>query len=100
MEWGVWDVERLCGMEGSAGEVGWRGVAGKIRFPLMGEEYLRNRVLGMVGGEDGEWMAGVVAEALRAKEARREGAVLGVGGAGPEDGCGSGGAWREVGGVY
>ncbi len=35
------------------------------------EEYLRNRVAGMVGGEDGERMAGVVAEALRAQAARR-----------------------------
>jgi hypothetical protein len=61
---------------GMAGKVGWRGVVGKIRFPLMGEEYLRNRVAGMVSGEDGEWMAGVVAEALRAKAARREGATL------------------------
>jgi hypothetical protein len=71
----VW--ESVVGWRGgTAGKVGWRGVVGKIRFPLMGEEYLRNRFVGMMGGEDGEWMAGVVAEALRAKAARREGGVL------------------------
>jgi hypothetical protein len=64
----VW--EAVVGWRGgTAGKVGWRGVVGKIRFPLMGEEYLRNRVVGMVGGEDGEWLAGVMAEALRAKAA-------------------------------
>jgi hypothetical protein len=56
-------------------------VVGKIRFPMIGvvefgDEYLRNRVVGMVGGEDREWMAGVVAEALRATAARREGVVV------------------------
>jgi hypothetical protein len=30
----------------AAGEVAWRGVVGKIRFPLMGEDYLRDRVVG------------------------------------------------------
>jgi hypothetical protein len=46
----VWEavVERKgC----TADQVGWRGVVGKIRFPLMG--YLRSRVVGMVGGGDG-----------------------------------------------
>jgi hypothetical protein len=72
----VWDsVIRWNGVSAVKG-VAWRGVVGKIRYSLMGEEYLGNRVVGMVGGKDGEWMAGVVAEALRAKEARREGAVL------------------------
>ena len=62
---------------GAAGGAEWRGVVGKVRFPLMREEYLRNRVMmGMVGGEDGEWMAGVVAEALRAQAAQREGAAF------------------------
>jgi hypothetical protein len=71
----VWDA--VVGWKGGvAGKAGWRGVVEKIRFPLMGEEYLRNRVAGMLGGEDAEWMAGVVAEALRAKAARREGAAL------------------------
>jgi hypothetical protein len=73
----VW--EAVVGwMKGAAarGEVGWCGIVGKVRFPLMGEEYLRNRVVGMVGWEDEEWMAGVVAEALRAKAARLEGAVI------------------------
>ena len=50
-----------------------RGVTEKIRFPLMQEEYLRSHVAGMVDGEDGEWMERVVAEALRAKAARRKG---------------------------
>ncbi len=43
----VW--EAVVGWKGgTAGNVGWRGVVGKIRFPLIGEEYLRNRVAGMV----------------------------------------------------
>ena len=62
--------------EGKECQVGWRGLVGKIRFPLMGEKYLTNRVVGMVGRKDGEWMAGVVAEALRAKAARRKCAML------------------------
>jgi WD40 repeat protein len=48
----------------------------KIRFSLMGEEYLTNLVGRMVGGENQELMAGVVAEAMRTKAARREGAAL------------------------
>ena len=48
----VW--EAVVGWKGdTAGKVGWRGVVGKIRFPLMREEYLRNQVVGMVGREDG-----------------------------------------------
>jgi hypothetical protein len=70
----VWEAV-VAWKRGAAGEAGWRGVVGKVRFPLMGEEYLGDRVVGMVGGEDGEWMAGVVAEALRAKAARRKGAA-------------------------
>ncbi len=62
--------------EVTAGKVGLRDVVGKIRFPLMGEEYLRNQVVGMVGEEDGEWMAGVVAEVLLANAELLEGAVL------------------------
>jgi len=72
----VWEAV-VAWKRGAAGEAGWRGVVGKVRFPLMGEEYLGDRVVGMVGGEDGEWMAGVVAEALRAKAARREGGRVG-----------------------
>jgi WD40 repeat protein len=71
-------------------------VVGKVRFPLMGEEYLRNRVVGI--GEDGEWMAGVVAEALRAKAARREGAVFeleALGRKALEDRVGLGVRWEE-----
>ena len=49
---------------------------GKIRFPLMEEGYLRSRVVGMAPAEDVEWMEGVVAEALRAKAARGDGAVF------------------------
>jgi hypothetical protein len=52
------------------------GVMRKIRFPLMEEEYLASQVVGMVGEADAEWMAGVVAEAMRAKAARREGEVF------------------------
>ena len=46
------------------------GLVEKIRFPLMKEEYLQRRVVDMVPAEDAEWMEGVVAEALRAKDAR------------------------------
>jgi WD40 repeat protein len=49
-------------------------LVGKIRFPLMDEEYLRSRVVGMSPADDAEWMEGVVAEALRAKAAGRAGA--------------------------
>ena len=52
------------------GQARGRGLLGKIRFPLMEEEYLRSRVVGMAPAEDAEWMEGVVAEALRAKAAR------------------------------
>jgi hypothetical protein len=64
----VWEVKW---MKGAAGVAGWRDGVGKFRFPLMREEYVGSCVLGMVGG-DGEWMTGVLAEALRAKAARRE----------------------------
>ena len=73
-------------------------MVGKVRFPLMGEEYLGDRVVGMVGGEDGEWMAGVVAEALRAKAARREGRVLefeALGRKALEDRVGLGVRWED-----
>ncbi len=62
--------------EGAAGGTRGHGVVGKIRFPLMEEQYLRNRVAESVCEEHQEWMARVVLEALRAKAARREGAVL------------------------
>ncbi len=39
--------------DGAAGKVGWRGVVGKIRFPLMGEKYLTNQVVGMGAGRMG-----------------------------------------------
>ena len=71
----VW--EAVVGWMASAGgAVRWRGLPDKIRFPLLREEYLRGHVAGMVDGEDGEWMARVVAEALRAKAARRKCAML------------------------
>jgi hypothetical protein len=54
------------------GGMAWRGGGGPVSPDGGGLPY---RVVGMVGGEDGEWMAGVVAEALRAKAARRVGAV-------------------------
>ncbi len=70
----VW--EAVVGwMRGAEGRRRGRGVAGKVRFPLMGDEYLGGCVLGVLDEQDGEWMAGVVAEALRAKAAAREGAV-------------------------
>ncbi len=53
-----------------------RSVVWKVRFPLMGEEYLRNRIVGVAGVEHGEWMASLVVEALPAKTAQRQGAVF------------------------
>jgi hypothetical protein len=71
----VW--EAVAGwMQSAVGEVGVCSVVRKIRFPLMREEYLWGHVVAVVGEEDKEWMAGVVAEALRAKVAQWEGAVL------------------------
>jgi hypothetical protein len=71
----VWEAVAVW-MRGEAREAARRGVAGMVRFPLMGEEYLATRVVGMAGGEDAEWAAGVVAEALRAKAARRAGSAF------------------------
>ena len=71
----VW--EAVVGwMEGGAGVGRGREVVGKIRFPLMAEDYLRDRLVEAARKDDQEWMAGVVAEALRAKAALREGAVV------------------------
>ncbi len=67
----VWEAV-VRWMNGVVGVTGRRDVMGKIRFPLMEADYLGNRIMEMVEGEDGEWMAGVVAEALRAKAARQE----------------------------
>ena len=49
------------------------GLAAKVRFPLMEEGYLQGRVKGMAPAKDPERMEGVVAEALLARAARREG---------------------------
>ena len=94
----VW--EAVVGwMRGAAGERRGRGVVGRIRFPLMEEEYLRDRVAESVCEEHQEWMAGVVLEALRAKAARREGAVLEsvklLGRKALEDRVGLGVCWEE-----
>jgi hypothetical protein len=93
----VW--EAVTGwMRGVASEVRVRGVVGKIRFPLMAEEYLGDRVADTVREEDREWMARVVAEALRAKAARREGAVVEcelLGRKAVEDRVGLGVRWEE-----
>ncbi len=38
----------------------WHSVVGKVRFLLMGKEYLEERrILAMVSGEDREWLVGV-----------------------------------------
>jgi hypothetical protein len=74
----VWEAV-VGGMRGAGNERRGRGVAGRVRFPLMEEEYLRCRVVGMMmDGEHREWMACVVAEALRAQAALREGAAFDV----------------------
>ncbi len=39
--------------------------SGEDSVPTYEGGYLRNRVVGMVGAEDEEWMAGLVVEALR-----------------------------------
>ena len=66
----VW--EAVCDWRrAAAGQArGGRRLLEKIRFPLMEEEYLRSRVVGMAPADEAEWMGGVVAEALRAKAAR------------------------------
>jgi WD40 repeat protein len=64
----------------------------------MEEEYLRDRVAESVCQEHKEWMAGVVLEALRAKAARREGAVFEselLGRKALEDRVGLGVRWEE-----
>jgi hypothetical protein len=68
----VWEAV-VRWMSGAMGNVGRRGVLRKVRFPLMWEEYLRRLVVEVLGYDDGVWMAGLVAEALLAKVARREG---------------------------
>ncbi len=73
----VWEAV-VRWMRGAAGLAGRNDVVGKIRFPLMREEYLRSQVTEMVSREDRDWMAGVVAEALRAQAALREGVAFQV----------------------
>ena len=96
-EGSVW--EAVVGwMMGAAGETRGRGVVGKVRFPLMEEEYLRDRVGESVCEDHQEWMTLVVLEALRAKAARREGAVLEcalLGRKALEDRVGLGVRWEE-----
>ena len=58
---------------GDAGSLRGRGLLEAIRFPMMGWEYLENRVREVVGGSDVEWIGDVVEEALRVKEAIRDG---------------------------
>ncbi len=70
-EQAVWEAVTVWrGVEKS--QARGRGLVGKIRFPLMEEEYLR-RVAGMAPAEEAKWMEGVVAEAIRAKAARGKG---------------------------
>ena len=92
-------LEAVVGwMKGPVGMAGGRSVLGKVRFPLMGADYLGNRVVGMLGEEDCEWISGVVAEALRAKAARLEGAVFEfelLGRKALEDRVGLGVSWEE-----
>ena len=71
----VWEAV-LVWMKAGAGETRGRGVVGRIRFPLMKEEYLRDRVAESVCQEHKEWIMGIVLEALRAKAALREGVVI------------------------
>ncbi len=93
----VW--EAVVGwMEGGAGVRRGREVVGKIRFPLMAEDYLRDRVVEAVRKDDQEWMADLVAEALRAKASRREGAAFDLellGRKALEDRVGLGVRWEE-----
>ena len=63
-------------MRGAARAAGVLDVVSKVRFPLMGDEYLKSRVVEMVGAEDAEWLTGIVDEALQAKKARREGVTF------------------------
>jgi WD40 repeat protein len=70
----------------------------KIRFPLMAEWYLRSRVVGIAAASDAAWMEDVVAEALRAKAARWDGAGFDFKLLGPkalDDRMGQGVRWIE-----
>ncbi len=86
-------MEEGCGRRGGMARCGGEGAV-----PADGGEYHGDRVVGMVGDEDGEWMAGVVAEALRAKAARREGGVFefeALGRKALEDRVGLGVRWED-----
>jgi hypothetical protein len=63
----VWEA-LLRWMQEEEGRQRMRELVRKVRFPLMDGEYLRSRVVGMLAAEDDEWIKGVVAEALQAKE--------------------------------
>lgn len=94
----VWEAVSGWMHSGGAGAGRGRGVVSKIRFPLMAEEYLRDRLVDTALEQDKEWMAGVVAEALGAKAARREGAVFEfevLGRKALEDRVGLGVRWEE-----
>jgi hypothetical protein len=95
----VW--EAVAGwMRAGGGLLRGRGLLRKIRFPLMEEGYLRSQLAGMAPAEDAEWMAGLVAEALRAKASRRGGAGLEFELLGPkalDQRVGSGVGWAEHG---
>ena len=69
----VWEALVGWRRAGQEGQGRGSGLVEKIRFPLMEEGYLRSRVVGMSPAEEAEWMEDVVAEALRAKAARRDG---------------------------
>jgi hypothetical protein len=64
----VWEA-LAAWMRAGAGQLRGRALLGKIRFPLMSEGYLQSRAIGALPAEYGDWIAGLVGEALRAKAA-------------------------------
>ena len=71
----VW--EALVGwMKADEGRLRGRDLIRKIRFPLMSDTYLTTQLVGKLPMEYADWMEGLVADALRAKAARTEGAAL------------------------
>jgi hypothetical protein len=96
----VW--EALLGwMQEAEGPKLRRELVRKVRFPLMGEDYLLSRVAGTLAAEDADcqWIEGVVTEALRAKTAIAEGRRFAPDQLGPRallPRAGAGACWEEL----
>ncbi len=65
-------------MEGVGGELRGRGLLSKIRFCVMDAEYLSVGVHRLLPAEHADWIYGLVLEALRIKDAGRQGELVGA----------------------